>query len=119
MSTRVWSPLLLFGTRLSCLWTRSSAPLLPLPRAQGIWLEKGSAGARRHGSGWIPGVGKEKAQQESIALTLPASAMRGGPLGSPAATISGIFGPSLALALTQLSVSTAHLYSQAMTLWIR
>lgn len=76
--------------------------------AQGMWLVQGSAGPRRHGSGWAPAAGKEKAQQESIALMLPTPAGWGGLLDSSTAIVSRDFGLSLALALAQFSISMAH-----------
>lgn len=33
-----------FDSQLTCLWSRSFAPSLLSPRAQGTWLEKSSAG---------------------------------------------------------------------------
>lgn len=81
-----------------------------------MWLVQGS---RRHSSGWDPAAAKEKAQQESTALMLPTPAVWEGLLDSSPAIVSWDFGPSLALALAQLSISMARPHSQAVMLAVR
>lgn len=78
MSTRAWRPLLLFVTHLSCPGARSSARCFLRPGLRpSDWTKALLAKEARFRL--VPGAGKEKAQQESITLMLPAAAMSGGP----------------------------------------